>query len=218
MSADFDHRVVNAVGAAYYARAAAAPDQARSRAQNGFAIASFLAGGLVGVGLLSRSASVPFGVRIVGAGALAAWVAGATLYARAVAEPVTLKTGMQPNAADFVTAVLVNAQQERDKIDARRRLAQLASMAASALTAIAVALALLLTPGQATQSASVIVTAQGAAAVRILCGTEARVVHGQLDTASLDSRFISLRLDLPGCTGKELHLPGADVAEVMTGS
>jgi hypothetical protein len=217
MPDEIDPRVIGAIGAAYYARAATAPDLARSRAQNGFTIASFLAGGLVGAGLLSRGASVPIAVRILGACALAAWVAGAALYARAVAEPVALRTGTQKSAADFVVKVLANAQEEREKVDSRRRLAQQASMVAAALTAAAVALGILLTPGQDTQSASVVLTAQGVAAVRVLCGSGARVVHGQLDPASLDSRFISLRPDIRGCASKELHLPGGDVAEVLTG-
>jgi hypothetical protein len=217
MPAEFDDRVIGAVAAAYYTRAATAPDQARSRAQNGFAIASFLAGGLVGAGLLSRGASVPIAVRILGACALVAWVVGAALYARAVAEPAALVEGeTQESADDFVVAVLANAQEERDKIDSRRRLAQWASMAAAALTAVAVALGLLLTPGQNAESASVVLTAKGAAAVRVLCGAAGIVVHGQLDPASLDSRFISLRPDIRGCVGKQLYLPGGDVAEVIT--
>ena len=218
MAAEFDRRVIDAVGTAYYTRAATAPDQARSRAQNGFAVASFLAAGLIGAGLLSRAASVPIAVRILGACALAAWVVGAALYARAVAEPVALKAEMQASAADFVTTVLANAQAERDKVDSRRRLAQQASMVASALTAGAVALGLLLTPGQTTERASVVLTAKGAAAVRTICGAGVRVVNGQLDPASLDSRFISLRPDIRECAGKELYLPGGDVVEVIVGN
>jgi hypothetical protein len=218
MAAEFDRRVIDAVAPAYYTRAATAPDQARTRAQGGFAIASFLAGGLIGVGLLSRSASVPISVRILGACALTVWVVGAALYARAVAGSVALEAETQTTAADFVTTVLVNAHAERAKVDSRQKLAYRVSMIAAVLTAAAVSLGLLLTPRQNTESASVVLTAQGAAAVRILCGTALRVVHGQLDPASLNSRFISLSPDIRGCVGKELYLPSGDVAEVIAGS
>src|SRR6266566_1560007 len=85
----------------------------RSRASASFAFSSS-----------SRLASVPITVRVIGACALAAWVVGAALYARAVAEPVALETGTQKNAEEFVRKVLENAKKERDKIDSRRRVAQ----------------------------------------------------------------------------------------------
>jgi hypothetical protein len=211
-----DPRVIDAIGAAYYTRAATAADLARSRAQNGFTVASFLAGGLVGAGLLSRLASVPITVRIIGGCALAAWVVGAALYSRAVAEPVTLETGTQKSAEDFVSKVLENAEEERDKVDSRRRVAQRASMVAAALTTLAVVLGLLVTSGPETKTASIVLTAQGAEALRVLCGTETSLVRGQLNIGSLESEFISLRPDIPRCGDRNLRVPRSEVIEVTT--
>jgi hypothetical protein len=211
-----DPRVIDAIGAAYYARATAAADLARSRAQNGFTVASFLAGGLVGAGLLSRLASVPITVRIIGAFALATWVVGAALYARAVAEPVSLTTGTQRSAEEFVSKVLENAKEERDKVDSRRKVAQRASMVAAALTTLAVVLGLLITTGPETKPASIVLTAQGAAALRVLCGTETNLVRGQLDMVSLGNEFLILRPYIPQCASRELRLAHSDVIEIIT--
>jgi hypothetical protein len=216
VSAGADPRVIDAISSAYYARAVTAADLARSRAQNGFAVASFIAGGLVGAGLLSRIASVPVATRVIGACALVAWVVGAALYARAVAEPVALETGTQKSPEDFVSKVLENAKTERDNVDSRRWAAQWASVVAAALTTVAVVLGLLLTPGPETKTASVVLTAQGAAVFRVLCGVKASLVRGQLNVASLGSEFIILRSAGPGCSGRALRLPRSDVIGITT--
>jgi hypothetical protein len=216
VSAGADPRVIDAISNAYYTRAVTAADLARSRAQNGFAVASFIAGGLVGAGLLSRIASVPVSTRIIGAFALIAWVVGATLYARAVAEPVALETGTQENPEDFVAKVLENAKAERDQVDLRRRAAQWASLVAAALTTVAVVLGFLLTPSAAVKTASIVLTAQGTVAFRILCGVETNLVHGQLNVASLGSQFIIIKPTRPGCSGRELHLSHSEIIEITT--
>jgi len=138
------------------------------------------------------------------------------LYARAVAEPVALETGTQKNAEEFVRKVLENAKKERDKIDSRRRVAQRASMVAAAFTTLAVVLGLLITSGPETKHASIVLTAQGAEAFRVLCGTQTNLVHGQLDMVSLESEFLNVRLDIPQCANRELHLARSDVIEVVT--
>lgn len=170
---------------------------------------------MVGAGLLSRLASVPMSVRIIGACALAAWVVGAVLYSRAVAEPVAINTEMPNSAEEFVSEVLKNAEEERDKVDSRRKLAQRVSMVAAAFTTLAVVLGLLITSGPEKKTASIVLTAQGAAVFRILCGAEANLVRGQVNIASLESEFISLRPETPRCASRELRLYRSEIVEIV---
>ncbi|MBG0567321.1 hypothetical protein [Actinoplanes aureus] len=164
-----DNRVVEALGLAYYARATAAPDQARAQAQSGFAIASFLAGGIVGAGILSGAGTLPIAVRVAAAVAVALWIVTALLYARAVGEPIRLDAAEQPDAEAFVRKVLENAAAERDAVDAKRRRAYLVSVAAAAFTALAAVLGLLIRDGE--KHATILLTPAGSASVEALCGS-----------------------------------------------
>jgi hypothetical protein len=214
-----DPRVIGAIGTAYYARAVAAADQARTRAQNGFAIASFLAGGLVGASLLSTLTPVSAVARIIGACALAAWIVTAALYAKAIAEPVELVSGEdQKTPEGFVKKVLENAADERDRVDARGHTAHSASLVAAAITAATVIVGLLVHRTEATEAASVVISQRGAAAFQALCGTSATLVRGKLDIASLSGEFVKLRPDSPRCGGRNVRILRSEIVEVSTAS
>jgi hypothetical protein len=210
-----DPRVIEAVGKAYYTRAVAAADLARTRAQNGFAVASFLAGGLVGAAVLRGLEAVPIAAPILGACALSAWVLAAALYARALAEPVDLLTGEQPDADAFVRKALDNAAEERDKVDTRARSAHRVSLAAATVTVAAVAVGVLV-PASQPETVFVLLSTRGMAAISELCGDETNPIRGRLETADLDAQFVTLEPDDPRCDAGVVHLPTRNILQVLT--
>jgi len=213
MTAPMDRRVVEAVGAAYYARAISAPDLARVRAQSGFAIASFLAGGLAGAVVLSSANVIPVPVRAAASIALAAWVLSAVLYAHAVSEPIQLATSQQPDDEAFVQTVLNNSANERDKVDRRRRWGYWVSAAAAIATALTALLSLL--SGENSKDATVLLTPRGNEAIRLGCGATVLTVRGALDTASIEKNFVKLRLQSPECKGREVGISRSDVIQIL---
>jgi hypothetical protein len=126
--------VRDAVVSAYYPRALASPDSARSRAQAGYTIASAIAAALVAAGVLSEIDSQPGVIQILGLGALTLWMATAWLYMSAVSVPVRVIEGLQLTEDEFVGTALSNAKIERDEVDRRQRRARWVSFAAVLLT------------------------------------------------------------------------------------
>ena len=216
MNGKYPQPVRDAVVNGYYARAVTAPDLARSRAQNGFTISSFLATGLVGAGVLSSFGTVPLLTRILGATALVGWSAAALLFARAVTETVPLQhSETQRSADDLIDAVLGNAADERDAIDKRRSLAQNAAILAALLTTLTVVSGLFLRSADTVQ-ATIILKPNGRTAVRQLCPSLGSKVEGVAKKSSITGTVIEIRPNTEPCKSRTLHVPREQVAAILS--
>jgi hypothetical protein len=216
MNDRYSQSVRDAVVTGYYARAVTVSDLARSRAQSGFTISSFLATGLVGAGVLSSLGTVPLLTRILGATALAGWAAAALLFARAVAERVPLQhSETKGSADDFIDAVLTNAADERDAIDKRRSLAQKVAILAALLTTLTVVSGLFLRSTDSTVQATIILTPTGRSAVQQLCPSLGPKVEGAAKKSSIKSAMIEIRPNSEPCRSRTLHIPREQAAAIL---
>lgn len=183
---------------AYYRRVVDAPEAARRRAQNAYAVTGATAAGVATVGAFSDLEAQHLAVQIVGPLALVAWLATAALYMWAVASPYddprekTIVEG--PNA--FRDAVMDGAKSERDEIDRRQAIARGAAIAAVVLT-LGVALLTLILPAQsAFRDATLRLEPSAVAALSELCERELPPVlyaplvdPGSLADASINVKF-----------------------------
>jgi MFS family permease len=216
----YDPSVRDAIVSAYYPRATAAADAARSRAQSAYAISSAIAGALVATGLLADLSGVEAWVKILGALALSAWFVASSLYIRAVASPVPpLETAAQPTADAFVEAVLSNARSEREAIDSRQDTANKVSLLAMGLTASTLVFALLAPMPAEEKEAKLVLSPAGAGAITALCQGTPTVVAGNLDVSSLKTDFVVLKsaANVCGRDRVELRLPKKEIVALSMG-
>lgn len=211
-------KAVDAIVSAYYPRRVSAVDTARARAQSAYAIASTLAGVLVGAGLLTTLEDRPMPVRILGIVALIGWLAAAGLYLRAVASPVIVKRhGAQRGANNFVERVLEQSSAERDEIDARLKLANRASFFALVATAATVSLALLIAD-DVRERGTVVLTDSGAVSVGRICPQLPVDLVGEIKAGSIGSETLVVKADAGQCdeVAVDLVIARSAVAAVRT--
>ena len=116
----YPKEVRTAVSGAFYPRALAAADTARTRAQSGYTIASAVAAALVAAGILTDICDQQLPIQVLALLSIAAWVVTAILFMWSVAVPVELALpAVLPSADAFVDAVLGNARTERDELNKR---------------------------------------------------------------------------------------------------
>jgi hypothetical protein len=218
-SSKYAESVSNAIIEAYYPRATAAADAARSRAQGAFAITSAIAGSLLGVRLFGDLTILSDLVKRTGSAALLCWLLTAVLYLRAVATPVrTVRTTLQDRDS-FVDAVLDDARAERDVIDRRQTWATRAGLVAMGLTILAVVMALLRPDAQRLVPATVSLSSAGVATVEQVCASKQKVVEGSVDVASLGSHFVTIKTTPGKCQEStvELRIPSEQVTGIVRG-
>jgi hypothetical protein len=134
---DIDESVVTAVVGAYYPRLVSSVDSARSRAQSAYAIANTLAGGLVGISLVTLFATAPTPTLVVGAAAVGVWLLSAGLYVRAIASPLMAPSSTDAqDASQFVRQVFTDIRAERCEVDNRQKQANISAIVAVSLTAL----------------------------------------------------------------------------------
>jgi MFS family permease len=190
--------VRTAIVGAYYPRALAVPDVARSRAQAGYGIASAIAAALVAAGVFGDLASRTGLVQTLGISALVAWLVAAGLYLLAVSRPFVPTTAEQNSADDFIRAALNAASTERDKIDYWQKRAAAVSAAAAVITVAALIAALVDTPSDS-KTATFTLTANGLAAVGAACGEKPTAMTGSVSPGDLEKEFVNLKLDAGLC-------------------
>lgn len=195
--------VRNAVVGAYYPRALAVPDGARSRAQAGYGIASAIAAALVAAGVFGNLDERPTLVQAVGVAALVAWLVAAGLYVVAVSRPFQPAGATQTTVEDFVFEALAAAKIERDRVDRWQKAAGIASAVATAVTLAALVTALVDTPSD-TQAATVALTAKGKAGLAAACGRTLDSVIGTVSPSDLQKEFVTLTLDHDVCGKKAI--------------
>jgi MFS family permease len=197
--------VRTAVVGAYYPRAVAAADAARTRAQSAYAIASAVAAALVAAGILTDIGDRPEWVQILGLAALAAWLVTAVLFMAAVAEPVQLTLPARlPDADHFIDAVLENVRQERAALEGRLGPAIVGTKIAVLLTVVAFLLVLFVPEEATTTNVSVVLNDKGAASIEALCGTSAITVTGQVDLSTLAEKYVPVTLNAESCGGQSM--------------
>jgi hypothetical protein len=188
---------------AYYRRVVDAPEAARRRAQNGYAVTGATAAGVATVGAFSDLADQPVALQIVGPLALVAWLITAGLFMWAVAAPyedqMANRTVSGPD--QFQETVMANARAERDEIDGRQARARLAAIAAVVITVAAAVMTLALPAQDAFKDATLRFEPPASAALADLCERSVpRVLDGVLvDPGSLSDAAISVRFPAGKC-------------------
>ncbi len=207
--------VRNAVVGAYYPRALAVPDGARSRAQAAYGIASAIAAALVAAGVFGNLDQRPRLVQALGVAALVAWFVAAGLYLVAVSRPFEPAGATQTTVEAFVREALAAAKIERDKVDWWQKAAGIASGVAAAVTLAALAAALVDTPSDS-RAATVALTPKALAAVAVACGRTPTSITGSVSPGDLQKEVVILTLDKDVCGKKTIvvAVPRAQVQAV----
>lgn len=190
-SAPYPDAVVAAIAQAYYARATASPDTARSRAQAAFGIASAVAGGLVAAAVISKFPSAHDAVQILGVFAVAFWLTATSLYLLAVAVPVQLPESASEvvGGSEFAKTVIRRALAERETVDKRQKWANGLSAVAMSVTLVTFALGIFL-PGQSFYARMSVSPTPGPTSTN--CLGQPHVITGNVVTTSLQSTFVQI--------------------------
>jgi MFS family permease len=201
-AAPIDNRVVDEVVKNYYAAAVNSADAARTRAQNGYAIASAIAAAIVAAGLLGGIDDARSSVKVLAVLAFVAWMTVAGLFMYAVAGNVSdLNTGEKPDAASFVRAVIANVREVRAAINARSGAAQVGVVIASILTVAAVVVALIFPP-DSKSNGTILLTPVGAREVAGFCKiSPPRRLSGSFEAGDLNHQFVAIELEDEACKG-----------------
>jgi MFS family permease len=201
-AADVDAGVIQEVVKNYYAAAVASADAARTRAQNGYTIASAIAAAIVAAGVFGGIADARPGVKVIGICALLAWFLVAALFMYAVAGNVSgLETGEQPNGSSFVRVVFKNIREVRGIVNARSQAAQVVMVIAFVLTIVGISIALFYPPSSKVEG-TISLSLKGAKEVRSLCGASTpKKLQGTYSPGDLEDKFLSVDLVGRVCNG-----------------
>jgi hypothetical protein len=143
---DYELEIRAAITSAYYSRLVSHADTMRTRAQGAYATVSTLAGGLIGIGLLTNLAQLTLLVRLLGLIATTAWAAAAAGFVVAAATSVKLggRASQQEtsdrSALEFVEHIIDEALEEQRRVRLRLRVA-LGLGATAALATVATVMA-----------------------------------------------------------------------------
>ncbi|MFI5955771.1 hypothetical protein [Cryptosporangium sp. NPDC051539] len=147
------------------------------------------------------------------------WFLAAIGYVRAVAVPVERPVvNSATSASDLITRVLELAESEAKQVDGRQRVANSAAVLAVLGTVVTVSLAALLGSSGDSTSGSLSLNPQGAAAVQAACGSPKSVLRGRIEEATVNSPFITIKLDAGACLKKKsatLQLPRSSVSSIL---
>ena len=209
--ADVRSALVNA----YYPRALAVPDGARSRAQAAYGISSAIAAALVAAGVFGGLDQRPALVQALGVGALVGWLLAAGLYLVAVSRPFQSAAADQSSADAFASAALTAAKTERDKVDFWQKAAAFVSGLAAIVTVIALSSALVDTPTDA-RGATIVLSGKGMASMTAACGATRRALTGLVSPGDLEKEFVGMTLDAGECGAKKrfFAVPRSSVSAV----
>jgi hypothetical protein len=211
-----DDSVVQEVVKDYYAAAVSSADAARTRAQNGYTIASAIAAAIVAAGVFGGIDDARTLVKIIGVLALLAWLTVAGLFMYAVAGNVRgLETGEQSDASSFVRVVIGNVREVRGAINARSQAAQIATVFAIILTVAGIAIALFWPP-TSKFNGTISLSPIGVKQVDILCGTHVpKRILVSLSASDLDNTFVPIQLMGRACNGGSIiHLRKSSIIAI----
>lgn len=153
----------SAVLSAHYVRLLARGDTVRARAQGAYATVGALAGGVVGVGLLTNLAQLSTPVRLLGLGATGAWTAAVAGFVLTASTSVATDPDGPPAAppsddALIVADILARAEREERHVRSRLKAALTLATVAAVTTATTVALAVREYPSNSERAVSMVLT------------------------------------------------------------
>jgi hypothetical protein len=210
--------VINAVVDSFYPDAVRVGSQARLRAQAAQSVATVFAAGVVAsLTLTDIKHQLPV-VRIASCIAILGWVVAAFLYMRAVGRPVLPDSQLRgvDDGDRLVQIVLDRAKAERDRVDKWQGGANLASVLALVMTALAFAGAAWLPDAKDMKPAAVTLAPDQQRLLPSGCSSLAPVVEGTIDANSLDKDFVDFTLNC-GKTKQQLRLPKKDLKGIRGG-
>lgn len=195
VNTDAGKAVVNA----YYPALLGSADAARSRAQNGYTIASAIAAALVAAGVFGGFADATTAVRILGVLALMLWLAAASAFMYAVAGRVTMPEGKVETLTELVEALVNWVTDARDRVERRAAWAQGLTGGAIVVTAAALIAAAFSLSRSGEISARVLLSRHGGVEVMAMCHKHVSMLHARIDPKTLDQATVKLVTDAGFC-------------------
>jgi hypothetical protein len=216
--------MVTEVAKAYYPRAVAAADAARTRAQAGYTIASAIAAALVAAGIFGGIEDFEPVVQGLGVLALVGWLLAGFFFVLAVSnrrpDPEESKDPQKldehKGALPFIREVMSDAKRERNAVEEHQKRAVVSTAAAMVLTVATIIGVLVDQPADASKSATFGLSASGAAAVDAVCDRPVSTLEGSVDPAKLDQDFVPIAIEAGSCVDDEttLHLSKRQISTV----
>jgi hypothetical protein len=216
---DIPDNVIDALVSAYYPKIIGLPDDARTRAQAGFAIASGIATALFALSLFTDLQDFDWYVWALGVASLVAWVAAAGAYIRAVALPTNPESRLvtRDNFADLTQSILRNAVNERRAIDKRQLCAVRLAGVAAFLTFVAIGVAL--SAGKASDGISgrIVFSAAGLDVISASCQKLPPSIEGTVESTSMADDLALITLDPGSCQDDKtaMILPRSLISEIF---
>ena len=213
MPDDVPTEVYRAVTTAFYSRLVASSDQARSRAQIAYTIASAFAGGLIGTAVITGLPSVDLGFQIAGAAAVLSWLVAAALYVHTVSMGVP-RAPRNPDSPDqFVRDVVGVVEGERRTIDRRQGRANVLAFLAALLTAGTVFGGIISSSREF--HGTVLIDASQSTITQAPCGKWQ--LTGNIQGSSLRTDYVIMTTDPTACGGKseEVRIPRTKVVGIV---
>jgi hypothetical protein len=206
--------MVTEVAKAYYPRAVAAADAARTRAQAGYTIASAVAAALVAAGVFGDFEQLPTEVQVLGVVALAAWLVAAFAFMLAVStrrptpgeQEDPTKPQQQKGSLAFVTDVMGDTMGERAAVEKVVGIATAAVGVAMLLTLATIVGVAADEDADPKRDGVLILTVEGIATSKATCDREMNTIEGRFDPAKLKDEFVSLVVSAGDCTGEDIDL------------
>ena len=195
---------------AYISSFLESPERHRSHAQAGYAIASAVAIGIIGAGVLADVRSLPLEIQLAAAAALLLWLLSAMEFMKAVAmQPRGPLPRLGPGVAPMLNVALDRVYAERDAIARAGGRARNLARAGTALTfATLVAAVAGATYADRLRTATLALTEQGRATLRAVCeefDSEAGSdVRAELHPSTFEDETMEVTMEEHVCSEKRV--------------
>jgi hypothetical protein len=206
--------MVSEVAKAYYPRAVAAADSARSRSQAGYAIASAIAAALVAAGLFGGIDERSAAVKALGVLALAAWLLAGFMFIVAVSERRPdpgesrdpQKLDEHKGALAFVRDVMSDVKSERQNVEDRQRQAVGITALAMLLTVTTIVGVLIDQPANTSERGVFALGPAGRRAIDDACSKKVKTLVGTVDPDHLQEDFVPITVKAGFCRANKATL------------
>lgn len=207
---DVDGLIFRATADAYYGRVLAEADEARTRAQSAFSVASLIAGTLAAAGIFSDRLEASLPLAVLWSIAVIAWVASAVAFLWTVSAGHPTERDADSTTATFVDTVITRTRTSRDEVLDRLKIALwLTTLACVASTATLIGF---LVVGAPSREVVVWLSPAGSARLASPCGAPRRI-GGRVDAKELTAKRLVVT-HVTGCRGalvKEVVLDASDI-------
>ena len=120
---DVDDVIFQATANAYYGRVVAEADEARTRAQAAFSVASLIAGTLAAAGIFSDRLESSAALAVLWSIAVAAWVASAVAFLWTVSAGHATEPNAESAANKVIDTIITRTRTSRDEVLGRLKVA-----------------------------------------------------------------------------------------------